>query len=258
MALLHVNFYSRTLERETQMDVILPEAAKKLIGMEGVATRQCKTLYLLHGMSDDQTVWQRRTSIERYAAAYGLAVVMPTTDLGWYTDMYRGDKYFAFITRELPAVCRDLFPMMSPRREDTYVAGLSMGGYGALKCALKRPESYAACAAFSSVTDYPGRAARADERERREIRAIVGPDGIVPEDEDLFALLKKADASALPEFYMTCGEQDALYGENVRFARALEEKGARLRFDHWEGTHSWELWDRSIKQTMELFFGNRR
>lgn len=81
MALLHVNFYSRTLERETQMDVILPEAAKKLIGMEGVATRQCKTLYLLHGMSDDQTVWQRRTSIERYAAAYGLAVVMPTTDL---------------------------------------------------------------------------------------------------------------------------------------------------------------------------------
>ena len=137
MALLHVNFYSRTLERETQMDVILPEAAKKLIGMEGVATRQCKTLYLLHGMSDDQTIWQRRTSIERYAAAYGLAVVMPTTDLGWYTDMYRGDKYFAFITRELPAVCRDLFPMMSPRREDTYVAGLSMGGYGALKCALR-------------------------------------------------------------------------------------------------------------------------
>ena len=136
MALLHVNFYSRTLERETQMDVILPEAAKKLIGMEGVATRQCKTLYLLHGMSDDQTIWQRRTSIERYAAAYGLAVVMPTTDLGWYTDMYRGDKYFAFITCELPAVCRDLFPMMSPRREDTYVAGLSMGGYGALKCAL--------------------------------------------------------------------------------------------------------------------------
>lgn len=78
MALLHVNFYSRTLERETQMDVILPEAAKKLIGMEGVAARQCKTLYLLHGMSDDQTIWQRRTSIERYAATYGLAVVMPT------------------------------------------------------------------------------------------------------------------------------------------------------------------------------------
>ena len=74
MALLHVNFYSRTLERETQMDVILPEAAKKLIGMEGVATRQCKTLYLLHGMSDDHTIWQRRTSIERYAAEKGIEV----------------------------------------------------------------------------------------------------------------------------------------------------------------------------------------
>ena len=153
MALLHVNFYSRTLERETQMDVILPEAAKKLIGMEGVATRQCKTLYLLHGMSDDQTVWQRRTSIERYAAAYGLAVVMPTTDLGWYTDMYRGDKYFAFITRELPAVCRDLFPMMSPRREDTYVAGLSMGGYGALKCALRAGDVFSRGASLSGAAD---------------------------------------------------------------------------------------------------------
>ena len=153
MALLHVNFYSRTLERDTQMDVILPEAAKKLIGMEGVATRQCKTLYLLHGMSDDQTIWQRRTSIERYAAAYGLAVVMPTTDLGWYTDMYRGDKYFAFITRELPAVCRDLFPMMSPRREDTYVAGLSMGGYGALKCALRAGDVFSRGASLSGAAD---------------------------------------------------------------------------------------------------------
>ena len=110
MALLHVSFYSGTLERETQMDVILPEATRGLIGMKGTAARQCRTLYLLHGMSDDQTTWQRRTSIERYAAAYGLAVVMPTTELGWYTDMYRGEKYFTFITRELPACAATCFP----------------------------------------------------------------------------------------------------------------------------------------------------
>ncbi len=248
MAFLRCDYHSTLLDMSTSFIASLPDS---------VDLDKAPVLYLLHGLSDNCTGWSRYTRVDRYAYDHQVAVIMPEVQRSFYTDMAMGMEYFSYITEELPAFCRHAFGL-SRERELNYVAGLSMGGYGALKCALKRPESYAACAAFSSVTDYPGRAARADERERREIRAIVGPDGIVPEDEDLFALLKKADASALPEFYMTCGEQDALYGENVRFARALEEKGARLRFDHWEGTHSWELWDRSIKQTMELFFGNRR
>ena len=114
MALLHVDFYSPVLMMEMQMDVILPEATKGQIGMEGRSGGdKWKTLYLLHGMSDDHTIWQRRTSIERYAADKGIAVVMPTTHLGWYTDMYRGLKYFTFISDELPKVCRQMFPNLS-------------------------------------------------------------------------------------------------------------------------------------------------
>ena len=95
MALLHVDYHSRVLRCDMQMDVILPEQTRGQIGMQGRGgSEKWKTLYLLHGMSDDHTIWQRRTSIERYAAEKGIAVVMPTTHLGWYTDMACGPKYF--------------------------------------------------------------------------------------------------------------------------------------------------------------------
>ena len=249
MALLHVNFYSRTLERETQMDVILPEAAKKLIGMEGVATRQCKTLYLLHGMSDDQTIWQRRTSIERYAAAYGLAVVMPTTDLGWYTDMYRGDKYFAFITRELPAVCRDLFPMMSPRREDTYVAGLSMGGYGALKCALRAGDVFSRGASLSGAADIrqlpPG----------GYWEDVFGPREQIPGSfNDLFAAAEALPPENRPPLYMWCGTEDSLLPGNHALRDHLLALSYDLTYAESAGNHAWQWWDLRIQDVLRWLF----
>lgn len=211
-------------------------------------------LWLLHGLSDNCTGWTRYTSINRYAFNHNVAVIMPEVQRSFYTDMDMGLPYFTYITEDLPAFCHHAFGL-SRERELNYVGGLSMGGYGALKCALRKPENYAGCAAFSSVTDFPARVERATEREMLEMRAIVGIDGKVPETEDLFALVEKADVNALPRFYMTCGEQDTLYGENVRLADALAEKGAKLCFEHWEGVHSWELWDRSIRQAMDRFFG---
>ncbi len=128
MALMHVDFFSDVLGMCMNMDVILPQQTHGQIGMEGTdAGGQYKTVYLLHGMSDDHTIWQRRTSIERYASTLGIAVVMPTTHLGFYTDTVYGMRYWTFISEELPAVCREFFPRMSAKREDTLAAGLSMG-----------------------------------------------------------------------------------------------------------------------------------
>ena len=99
MALLHVDFFSDVLGMCAEMDVILPEQTHGQIGMEGKrGDGKYPVLYLLHGMSDDHTIWQRRTSIERYAADYGIAVVMPSTQLGWYTDMYMGHKWWTYIS----------------------------------------------------------------------------------------------------------------------------------------------------------------
>lgn len=110
MALLHVDFFSDVLGLSMNMDVILPQQTQGQIGMEGKgAEGKYKTLYLLHGMSDDQTIWQRRTSIERYASKLGIAVVMPTTHLAFYTDTTYGMQYWTFISQELPEICRQFF-----------------------------------------------------------------------------------------------------------------------------------------------------
>ena len=127
MALLHVDFFSEVLEKCMNMDVILPQNTTSQIGMKGNAgTEKYKTVYLLHGMSDDQTTWQRRTSIERYVSEYGIAVVMPDAGLGFYTDTKYGLPYWTFFSEELPKICREFFPQMSEKREDTLAAGLSM------------------------------------------------------------------------------------------------------------------------------------
>ena len=137
MALLHVDFFSDVLGMSMNMDVLLPQQTQGQIGMEGRAAQgKYKTMYLLHGMSDDQTIWQRRTSIERYVSSLGIAVVMPTTHLGFYTDTTYGMRYWTFLSQELPKICREFFPQMSAEREDTLAAGLSMGGYGAWKLGL--------------------------------------------------------------------------------------------------------------------------
>ncbi len=128
MALMHVDFFSDVLGMSMNMDVILPQQTRGQIGMEGkMGDGRYKTMYLLHGMSDDQTTWQRRTSIERYVSELGIAVVMPTTHLAFYTDTAYGMNYWTFISEELPRICREFFPRMSERREDTLAAGLSMG-----------------------------------------------------------------------------------------------------------------------------------
>ena len=107
---------------------------------------------MLHGGYGDYTDWMRLTSIERYAQAKKLAVIMPSASNSFYQDMACGSDYLRFITQEVPQLCESLFPI-STRREHTFVGGLSMGGYGASKCALRRPDLYAAFADLSGAVD---------------------------------------------------------------------------------------------------------
>ena len=110
MALMHVDFFSDVLGMGMNMDVILPQKTSKQIGMEGMAEDgSYKTVYLLHGMSDDHTVWQRRTAIERYMSRLGIAVVMPSTHLGFYTDTTYGMRYWTFVSEELPRIWADKY-----------------------------------------------------------------------------------------------------------------------------------------------------
>src|SRR5919199_4817483 len=153
MALLRCDFFSDALSLSTSMTVILPQQTSTQIGLVGaVGDEPPPVLYLLHGLSDDDTIWLRRTSIERYVAPLGLAVVMPQVHRSFYRDEAYGGKYWTFVSEELPELVRRFF-RVSQTRDDTFVAGLSMGGYGALKLALRQPERFAAAASLSGALD---------------------------------------------------------------------------------------------------------
>ena len=118
MALIHVNFYSEVLGMDTGISVIMPQKLQG-IGLAGSGGKeQYPVLWLLHGRSDDHTIWMRRTSIERYAAPLGLIVVMPEVSYSRYLNMAHGPRYYEYMTKELPEICKKVFPNMSQKRED--------------------------------------------------------------------------------------------------------------------------------------------
>lgn len=260
MALMHVDFFSDVLGMGMNMDVILPQKTSKQIGMEGMAPDgSYKTVYLLHGMSDDHTVWQRRTSIERYMSRLGIAVVMPSTHLGFYTDTTYGMRYWTFVSEELPRICREFFPRMSSRREDTLAAGLSMGGYGAWKLALGAPDTFGAAASLSGALDMAGSCHREMVEEKRQLfEGIFGSEEqLRGSDNDLFALAKRlADSQKeLPRLYGWCGSEDFLYEDNLRAWSYVKKLGYPLTDHVSPGDHQWKYWDEQIKDVLRWWLG---
>src|SRR5262249_34286686 len=198
-------------------------------------------LYLLHGYSDDHTAWQRWTSIERYAEGLNLAVVMPAVHLSFYNDMAYGGAYWQFISEEVPALVRDVFSLSS-KREDNFVAGLSMGGYGAFKMALTHPERFAAAASLSGAVDIREVVSVVNNDPLNkawlvEMRNVFGDLNKVPGSKhDLFALAKKAAKSAVkPRLYQCCGTEDDLYPQNIRFRDAVRKMPLDLSYEEGPG-----------------------
>ena len=253
MALIHCDFFSEVLHLSTSVVVILPQPAPSQNGTTGSGgSHKHPTLYLLHGLSDDHTIWQRRTSIERYAAALDLAVVMPAVHRSFYTDMAHGYRYWTFISEELPALARSLFPL-SDAREDNFVAGLSMGGYGAFKLGLTHPNRYAAAASLSGALDIV-KVARSDEEEgwQAEMKLVFGnPRRVAGSDNDLFHLAQQvANSDVRPLLYQCCGTEDFLYEDNLRFKEFANSLGLALTYEEGPGEHEWGYWDQQIQRVL--------
>ena len=236
MALFHVNFFSEALSMCMSMDVILPEQTTAQIGMKGVASgKPYKTLYLLHGMSDDHTIWQRRTSIERYVSELGIAVVMPTVHLAWYTDMAQGNRYWTFISDELPKKCRSFFANMSDKREDNFAAGLSMGGYHSLHISKQYPDMFNYVGLFS---------------------AAIMPDAKVksPIYEDFDKKLATQFAKKPALYWIGIGKTDFLYKANEDFRKMLDEKGYKYTYYETGEGHIWKNWRIYLTEFAPLLF----
>jgi putative tributyrin esterase len=247
-----INFYSDVLVTRCTMNVLLPQR-KPTDPNDGYA-RPFRVLYLLHGHSDDQNAWQRWSSIDRYAEGFNLAVIMPSVGNSFYTDMRHGGKFFTFLTEEVPAVAHDLFPL-SYERADTFVAGLSMGGYGAFKLALSRPDLYAAAASLSGALDIfevihgrnPG-----DTAWLEAMVDIFGDLDKVPGGpHDLFTLARAVSKSEIkPRLYQYCGMQDFLYQENLRMRDFIRPLGFDYTYEETPGDHTWGYWDDAIQKVL--------
>jgi S-formylglutathione hydrolase FrmB len=244
VALLTCDFFSESLMVGTSVTVVLPQRTEEQIGLvDEVGEGPPPVLYLLHGLSDDHTAFRRYTSIERYAVARGLAVVMPAAGRSFYADEAHGHRYWTYVTEELPRVVGQFFNV-SQEPADTFVAGISMGGYGALKWALTRPDRFGGAACLSGALDL---AAFAKNPDRDEVMGRVFDHQVRPAD-DLFALVESVRGA--PPLHVSCGTEDWLAPSCRRFADAATAAGIDVTTDFRPGEHEWALWDAVIQDVI--------
>lgn len=259
MAFLEMTFRSHALSMNVPVNVVLPELPANA-EQGGAPSGTYKTLYLLHGLSGNHMDWMRRTSIERYATEHHIAVVMPEVARTWYTDTAYDAKYFTYITQELPAICRSYFKGMTDRREDNLIAGISMGGYGALKAALTYPENYCGCAALSGALDITRKGRNYNLNEWRSIFGFDMENAMELEGtkHDIFSLVEKVTKSGaqLPRLFLWCGTEDTLITANRNYHELLTKLNVEHRYEESAGNHNWKYWDEHIQDALRYLFPN--
>ena len=253
MALLRIDHVPDTVKVNLPLNLILPDPGR----IQGVPVRDRKVLYLFHGLSDDASAWQRYSSIETVANAYGLVVVMPSVGRSFYLDQPNGQAYFTYLADELPRWLSDVFGL-APRREDTLLAGLSMGGYGALKMALLHPERFAAVAMFSGVLSLRIMATHADDQRRAEFAHLFGDLSKVEgsaHDPGVWLQRAARNPASLPRLFVSCGRQDDLYPLSRAFVEACRPLGIPVEYHEEDGKHDWFFWDAEIRRFLAAVLG---
>lgn len=212
-------------------------------------------LYLLHGMSDNYTAWTRRTPIERYVQGLPLIVVMPDGDRSFYCDAVERPtwQYDTFVSSDLVSFIDQTFNTIA-EREGRAIAGLSMGGYGAVKLALKHPDVYCAGISYSGAVLAANRSETPDWSPSKDWSAIFGANPSGGPD-DTVALAKKIDKAKAPALWIDCGVDDFLIEENRKFHGLLADLQLPHEYFEHPGAHSWEFWDGAIQRTLPWLTG---
>lgn len=262
MACLEVRFESRYLQGYTSVSVILPgyDALRNTGEIADVyqKNRKLKTLYLLHGACQDHTSWMRGSKIEEYATKHNLAVVMPMAYNTCYTNMVYGMEYYSYLSEELPAAMEAMFPL-SDKKEDRFVAGLSMGGRGAFLWAMKRPDFFAGSASLSGSLNLNilFEQMKMNESGIRRYTSVFGDLSKLKDSEhDIYWLAKKLVESGaeMPRFLIGCGTEDIRYEtQHKPFIEYAQQIGLPLESMEGPGDHEFKYWDPAVKQAIEWF-----
>ena len=242
MALWQGTIRSQALNMDIKVNVVLPydyyDAEGKPRG------KVDKVLYLLHGLKQNADAWIRYTSAEHYAGYTGYALVVPEVQRSWYRNLPGEMNYLTYIAEELPRVMNAMF-RLPQGRENTFIGGLSMGGYGAMKCALAHPEQYAGAMCFSAAFY---------SLEAVQRRLMLGfTEEPLPQEDDIDKLIAAFPADAeKPKLYVACGTEDGHFHDNERCRDTLKAAGFDLTWECWPGGHDWTFWDAALVKGMQL------
>lgn len=257
MALLQVNFFSQTLKRTVPIQVVLP--SDKVLSYNGkrTETKPYKTLYLLHGLMGNYTDWVTNTNIQQLAEARNLAVVMPSGENSFYVDLPLPNNAFGeYIGKELVEMTRRMFPF-SHKKEDTFIAGLSMGGFGAMRNGLKYYDTFGYIAALSAAIqifeepeDTPGHTLFQEDAVFGDIKEASKTD---KNPRIACKAMTEAlnDSASYPKVYMACSKQDPLLSVNQKFCQFLKDNDVDVTWKEPPGNHDWDFWRTQIKEVLE-------
>lgn len=245
MALMTISFRSEVLDLQTHVNVLIPD--------QWSPDNPPATLYLLHGLSGDYSSWIQKTSLLRYAEKLPLTIIMPSADRSFYTDMVYGNRYWTYLTKELPERLQTWLPLATTRNK-CFVGGLSMGGYGALKWGLNYPEQFSGIISMSGAVDLQAMVERAPEY-LPGFQMIFGDlKKFSQSANDLFSLVDKVSDQGryLPDILQFCGTADFLYADNLVFKAKLDRSKLPHRFSEKNGVkHEWSYWDETIRYTLD-------
>lgn len=256
--ILRGTIFSKILEMDTRLTVVGPDAA----GGDG----PFKAVYLLHGLCGGAESWADNTMLPYYARYLNVLFILPEVGRSFYADQKYGQRYFSYVSRELPELAGRLFGI-STRREDTAIMGGSMGGFGGLKCALARPEQFGTCCAFAPCCLFlpaqleafsraadgspaaPG-AWSPNEQLKRDFLAMLGPELRLGETDDILGLAQKLPAGLRPRLFLACGLDDGFLPEVRRFAAEAKTLGFDTVYEELEGGHNWRFFDRALERAL--------
>lgn len=251
--------YSQVLGIDTGISVVTPSHLD--------SKKPYRIAYLLHGLYANHQMWTDYTLLPHYAEEGNTIYIMPDMGRSFYTDMKYGGRYYTYLTEELPEICRHLF-RISSSRENTIIMGGSMGGFGALKCALNKPEQYGICCAFSSgflffnelLTEIKLHGMSQEYKTHfgpqmeQDFTLIFGETLELLPENDLLALASKAAGSGLfPDLYLTCGTEDILYPDHLSFTKELSNRQIPYAFESWKGGHDYGYFSQALQKAITRF-----
>lgn len=240
MARVQCNMISYVLGRAVDITVVIPSTTMPEIFAAGeemrhVIVEKYPVLYLLHGMGNNHATWCGYANVELYAEEHNIAVVMISAENKCYRNVPGGDRYYDFISQELPEFVTNYFPV-SKEPSHTYIAGLSMGGYGALLHGMSHPERYAAIGSFSGAVEASLNMSDEELAAHPELEIYYLTDRAL------------AEGRRIPPMYIACGEDDFLYEMSEKYQKYLRERNVNVTWVSVPGyTHEWRFWDMQIE-----------